>query len=658
MVKRISTAALGALLVSASTAFAGGFIYVNDITGRVPTSIAGTVYGNPKPIRWDPRCLPTFRFNVNPDPIPNPFGASLLTAAQAKAVFQRSLDVWNNVPTSYIQGTLGADTNNAGLRAFNFINEVTFNSAAGFAGSAGTVLVRLVEDQTFADGQMLDGDADVDVSGAITTCADVDNDGDIEFPAGFYSAGTIIDYDIIFNIKASNGFRWTDDSNPENLRPLLNGRTFDLQAEMVRQLGFVFGLASSALPEVNPLTNADEPSTYGNLDFDDAVAQIQRRTLETDDIAAISTLYPEGSAASGPAALQAGDVAFDSFYGKIEGSATQGALNAPALGANITAIDASAGKNGPFYIGNQVSSAYAGTARVAVNPTTLAASLLPLAEGAVNGNFSLTVPHGSYHLNIEPTDGFPATPGAINTITNLGSIYTLNLFEEEFWNGNKEGALEDDPGASTKVDISPSHLVQTGVNFITNKMVRVTNAGGPELSGFDEASPGHCYAVRYPISQLQAADAGRGLKLSIGLLKGSHKDASARTLFAHAWLAYGSVNGTTATVKLKKSLEHISPVPMQFFDYTPWYFDKKDHAKKIFRAFERGEETDVFLVMQVPTPLDPTFSGTPPIIGLDSRTDPDNVALGASYFSDNGDCTSLTEDPDWNYIFGLVFSEK
>jgi hypothetical protein len=658
MVRRTSTVALGALMISAATAFAGGFTYVADITGRVPTSIAGTVYGNLKPLRWDTRCMPTFRFNNAVDPIPNPLGTPELTVAQAKAIFQRALDSWNNIPTAYVQGTLGADRTNAGLRAFDQINEVTFNSAAAFAGTAGTVVFRLLEETTFTNGQSFDADADSDVSSAITTCADVDSDGDIEFPAGVYPAGTILDMDIVFNVKASNGFRYTDISDPEVLRPLLSPRTFDLEAEMVRQLAIAFGLAPSALPEVNLFSNADEPSTYGNLDFDDAEAQIQRRTLESEDIAALSTLYPEGTAASGPAALQAGDVAFSDVYGIIEGSVVNGALNAPALGTNITAFDADGGKIGPFLAGDMVSSTYAGTARLAVNTTTFANALLPLAEGAVDGKFRLTVPFGTYHINIEPTDGFPATPGAVNTLTNLGAIYVLNLFEEEFWSGNKESATEDEPGSSKTVSVSSSNPLVTGIDIITNKTIRVSNSGGPEMSGFDEAAPGHCYAVRFPITQLMAAEGGRGLKLSMGLPKGSHKDASALTIFQNAWLAYGSVSGTTATIKLKKALEHTSPLLMHFFDYTPWYFDKKDHAKKIFRAFNRGEETDVFLVIQVPTPLDPSFSGTPPIVGLDSRTDPDNVALGASYFSDNGDCSVLTEDPTWNYILALAFSDK
>lgn len=46
----------------------------------------------------------------------------------------------------------------------------------------------LMEDMTFVDGNDIDEDRDSDFSSAITVCTDVDGDGDIEFPAGFYSA--------------------------------------------------------------------------------------------------------------------------------------------------------------------------------------------------------------------------------------------------------------------------------------------------------------------------------------------------------------------------------------------------------------------------------------------------------------------------------------
>ena len=77
----------------------------------------------------------------------------------------------------------------------------------------------LIEDATFVNGDDIDGDGDSDVSSAISVATDTDTDGDIEFPAGFYKAGTILDNDVQFNTKTgqappnpiAQGFRFTTD---------------------------------------------------------------------------------------------------------------------------------------------------------------------------------------------------------------------------------------------------------------------------------------------------------------------------------------------------------------------------------------------------------------------------------------------------------------
>ena len=92
-------------------------------------------------------------------------------------------------------------TANLGLVGFNMVNELTFRTAAGFGAIASSPSTSLIQDVTLVDGDLLDGDADSDVSSAITVATDVDNDGDIEFPAGFYKAGTILDNDVQFNTE-------------------------------------------------------------------------------------------------------------------------------------------------------------------------------------------------------------------------------------------------------------------------------------------------------------------------------------------------------------------------------------------------------------------------------------------------------------------------
>src|SRR6185295_5555484 len=218
MVKRSAIGLiLGCLLIlSAGSAFAGGYQEVTDIT-NVPTSIPGTVYANYVPLHWDDRCIPvTFRMNNTLDPIPNPLGAAFLSYANAKAAIQSAANSWNAIPTSYIQFNFGPDVANAGNRKFDMINEITFRTGPAFNFFASFFPVRLAATSTLNNGDDLDGDGDSDVSSSITQCTDFDGDGDIEFPAGTYDAGTIIELDIAFNTKSvppapagSMGVRWT-----------------------------------------------------------------------------------------------------------------------------------------------------------------------------------------------------------------------------------------------------------------------------------------------------------------------------------------------------------------------------------------------------------------------------------------------------------------
>ena len=68
--------------------------------------------------------------------------------------------------------------------------------------TAGVLIVlllgALIVDTTFNPGDDIDGDGDTDVFDPLLegteTCDDVDGDGDIEFPAGFYAAGTILEH--------------------------------------------------------------------------------------------------------------------------------------------------------------------------------------------------------------------------------------------------------------------------------------------------------------------------------------------------------------------------------------------------------------------------------------------------------------------------------
>ena len=179
------------------------------------------------PIKWDARAIPVpYRINNTLNPIPNPLGPAFLTVAQAQVALEASFDAWTAIPSSYIDGNIIGTTGNLGLIRFDFINELTFRTAAGFGAIASSPSVNLIQDANLTNGLDIDGDGDSDVSSAISVIGDVDGDGDNEFPAGFYKAGTILDNDVQFNTKVSNGFRFTvDDAQVDTVT-----RSVDLSA--------------------------------------------------------------------------------------------------------------------------------------------------------------------------------------------------------------------------------------------------------------------------------------------------------------------------------------------------------------------------------------------------------------------------------------------
>src|SRR5215470_1522323 len=212
-------------LANVITALAGGALEQINITGAQPSPIPGQVVAKLIGIKWDTRSIPVrYSMNNTLDPIPNPLGAPVLTLAQAQAGLQVSFDAWNQIPTSFIDMQITGTTANPGLAGFDFVNELTFRTAAGFTAIASSPSTSLMEDTVLQDGDDIDGDGDSDVSSAITECADVDGDGDIEFPAGFYKAGTILDNDVEFNTKATttNGVRFTagDDAVDTNVNSI------------------------------------------------------------------------------------------------------------------------------------------------------------------------------------------------------------------------------------------------------------------------------------------------------------------------------------------------------------------------------------------------------------------------------------------------------
>jgi hypothetical protein len=631
---------------------AGGRLDTIDITNAVeiqPGFISSVTVG----IRWDDRTLPVqYRVNNTLEPVPNPLGPGFLSVADAGAALQDSLDHWNRIPTSYIDMRVVGTLVNNGLRGFDMKNEVTFRTAGDFAAIASSPSTALIEDTTLVDGDDIDGDGDSDVSSAISTAQDVDGDQDIEFPAGFYRAGTILDNDVQYNTKAANGFRFTvGDAALDTVT-----RSVDFTTVSVHEFGHSFGLAHS-LENQESITDGMGATMFPFIDTGDPAAEREQRTPNSDDIGWASLLYPEGTASSGLAALQPGDVAFSRVYGLITGEVRHGEQNFPVLGANVYARDRMTNR--------RVASGYSGTARLAFQPATgdLFFFSSP-ANGIVNGLYEIPVPKGSYELGVEALDGNPAAPGNISFVAIVGGFYGQHNFVEELWNNNKEGAVEKRSGQGKSAVVHAGRETG-GINITTPVVLNINNFGNQNSSGFTGAPAGRLYAVRVPASQVATAFTAVGGRASVlaANIATNTADASVPVRFAEALFTTGTIDpatGAITSVNFADPIEREAPLEAKENDHTPWFF-KNPHVtgRRVADLIASGTD-QFFIIVRVPQAPFPGVSNFPPLIGIDGPTNvpatPNDVPnFGLSYFSDDGGAT-WTRREDFNFRFGLTIA--
>jgi matrixin len=639
--RRFLAVLLSGLLVAGHTGplHAWGQLEQIDITGNVPSPIAGHIVARVIGIKWDTRTLPVrYSMNTTLDPVPNPLGAAFLSVADAQAALQASLDQWNEIRTSFIDMRITGTTANPGLRGFDMVNELTFRTAAGFTAIASSPSTSLIADSTFAVGDDIDGDGDSDVA-AIATAADFDGDGDIEFPAGFYKAGTILDNDVQFNTKTTNGLRFTvGDAALDTVT-----RSVDLNTTATHEFGHSLGLAHAMANQISP-TNGDGATMFPFIDTGDPEAERLQRALSSDDITWASYVYPEGTASSGPAAIQFGDIPFKWVYGTIEGEIRHGVLNQPLAGASVYAVGEITKR--------VVAGAYSGTTRLSLNPATGGLFFVDPAFNIVDGKYTIPVPLGLYAVGVEPVDGSPAAPGNINFTCQIGSFFGQMNFNEEFYNRNREAALETRPGADFPVLVLPG-AKRTGISIVTSDSFNVNRFGNLTNVGFTGLAPGTYYAMAIPASVIAGIAPGEPLSAQSVLFHTYVADGSTVPRFAEAMITTGTLTGTTATVDLANPLDRFANFVGQEDDLSPFFLKSPRRlGAKIRDGITAGTIENVFLVLRLPTESPfPGVSAFPPLIGLSSAA-PLNLT---SFISQDGGVTWVRQS-GFNFRFGLVLS--
>lgn len=312
-----------------------------------------------------------------------------ISQAAALTVVQASAQSWQDINTAYftVNAYQYGATDSVPKLAFDMQNSVAFDSAGVNFAPGGTVIAFVRSTIDLATGHTLDADL-------------IFNDRD------FYSSI----------------------SSP-GLTPAPTGQSsVDLQAVLTHEYGHYFGL--------------DHTSVAGSTMVPFISNDISQRTLELDDRAGLSVIYPE-SAARG---LSADGVDFAATTGTISGTVLNGFNGSAIFGAHVEAYN--------LAIPN------------AANSISAISGELTLRNG--QGDFTIYgLPPGNYAVRIVPLDG-------VNTVAadaNIGGVFNgIDIgFEPEFWNGASESAdgFTDPPNAFNPIAVAAG-ANSGGIGFVTN----------------------------------------------------------------------------------------------------------------------------------------------------------------------------------------------
>lgn len=315
-----------------------------------------------------------------------------ISSTDALATVIQSAKNWENVNTSYftVNPHQFSATDSIPKLAFDGQNSMFFdNAGANFTAGSGVIaFVRSIVD--LSDGHTLDAD-------------------------------------LVFNDKEFFASISTPNLTPAPPTPPggVAQSSVDLQAVLTHEYGHYFGL--------------DHTSVAGATMVPFISNDISQRTLELDDRAGISTIFPE-SAARG---LSADGVDFLATTGTISGTVLSGYNGSAVFGAHVEAINLSD-----------------------FSDISAISGELTLRNG--QGEYTIHgLPPGNYAVAIVPLDG-------VHTIAadaNIGGPYNgLDInFPVEFWNGANETGNGFNDNANDFVPVPVTAAANTpGVNFITN----------------------------------------------------------------------------------------------------------------------------------------------------------------------------------------------
>ncbi|MGF1606539.1 MAG: hypothetical protein ACFB22_09380 [Rhodothalassiaceae bacterium] len=628
-----------AALALSGTALAGG----NLETLEAVAEVEGGSILQAIPIKWDKRCVPV-EYTLDTTQLPNALveGVDEISAEDLADEIQASLDPWNEIPTSYIDMQLTrVGEFGLGPREFDFINQVTFDTAPGFGALASSPSTSLNADVEFVAGDDIDGDGDSDVFDPADfpgqeTCFDADNDGDIEFPAGFYEAGTILDNDVQFSETVSWELEPSGDVSPAG------GSFADILGVSVHEFGHSHGLSHTLLNQISA-SDGTGATMFPFIDTGDPDTEASAATPSMDDIAWSSFVYPEGSEATGIAALQEGDIAFDDEFGVITGIVFQDGV--PVLGANLSAVDIGSGET--------LVDGFSGFALLFESDAGALFLLATPATSIADPFYRLPVPEGMYQLILQATDGDPAPSTSISFTTQVGDLFGQQAFTEEIVGpGAAEDAVEFRPDQAKRIRIRPGREVRA--DAITNDATIVSAL----VDGIDFIGTGAAigpevvrYAQRFPNEDILPILQSGGV-LANGLFQAGVLDASQVPEFARAVLAIGRIDADgNAVIDLDNALAEEAPFLAQDSDLAPFFIRASVGVSRILaRSLESDPTLDVFLVLETlpDSEADIGPSGIEPLLALEDSNPQGNSFLSA----DGGPFAPI----GFNWAVELVFA--